>query len=284
MIVPAPIGGALATARRALAQGPLRVAGAVMLAGLLIAAAIPGILVPHDPYEIKARDRLLPPSRAHLLGTDDMGRDILARIIHGTRVSLAAALALVALAAVVGSAVGLVAGYAGRRTDELVMRAADVFLSFPQLILAIGVVTALGRGIVNCVLALSLVWWAQYARLMRGQVLVLREKEFVVAARALGQRHRGILVRHLLPNAVAPVLVKATVDMGLAIIFLSALSFLGLGVQPPDPEWGSMIALGRKYLLNYWWYPTFPGLTIFLTVLGFNVVAEWIKEDLVGAR
>jgi peptide/nickel transport system permease protein len=284
VIAPAPIAGALATARRALARGPLRVAGVVVLAGLLIAGAIPGVLVPHDPYEINARDRLLPPSRAHLLGTDDMGRDILARIIHGTRVSVAAALALVALAAVVGSAVGLVAGYAGRRTDELVMRAADVFLSFPQLILAIGVVTALGRGIVNCVLALSLVWWAQYARLMRGQVLVLREKEFVVAARALGQRHRGILVHHLLPNAVAPVLVKATVDMGLAIIFLSALSFLGLGIQPPDPEWGSMIALGRKYLLDYWWYPTFPGLTIFLTVLGFNVVAEWIKEDLVGAR
>jgi peptide/nickel transport system permease protein len=257
------------------------VAVAVVVVGaLLLMALAPGLFTARDPNAIDFRARLQPPSLAHPLGTDENGREMWARLVHGARPTLAAALALILLAGSLGTLAGLVIGYAGRRADEALMRVTEFFLAFPQLIWALAITTVMGRGLVNCVLALAVTWWAQYARLMRAQVLVYREKEFILTARALGQHRWRILLYHLLPNCVSPVLVKATIDLSLAILLLAALSFLGVGAQPPIPEWGAMVTIGRKYLLDYWWYATFPGLAIFLAVLAFNILGERVRDVL----
>lgn len=253
-------------------------AGVILL--LATVAAAPGLFTSRDPNAIDFRARLLPPSADHPLGTDENGRDLWARVVYGTRPTLGAAGALICLAASVGSLAGLVIGYAGRRADEVLMRVTELFLAFPQVIWALAVASVMGRGLLPCVLALGVTWWAQYARLMRAQVLVYREKEFILTARALGQGYWRILLRHLLPNCLSPVLVKATIDLSLAILLLAALSFLGVGAQPPLPEWGAMVTIGRKYLLDYWWYATFPGLAIFVSVLAFNVLGERLRDVL----
>lgn len=242
--------------------------------------AAPGLFTARDPNAIEFLARLKPPSLAHPFGTDENGRDLWARVVYGTRPTLAAALSLIALAGGVGTLAGLVIGSLGRRTDELLMRVTEFFLAFPQVIWALALTSVMGRGLVNCVLALAVTWWAQYARLMRAQVLVYREREFILGTRALGQRQWKILLAHLLPNCLSPVLVKATIDIGLAILLLAALSFLGVGAQPPLPEWGAMVTIGRKYLLDYPWYATFPGLAIFLTVLAFNILGERVRDAL----
>jgi peptide/nickel transport system permease protein len=249
---------------------------------LLLAAmtAAPGLFTGHDPNAIEFLARLAPPSFAHPLGTDENGRDLWARVVYGTRPTLAAAVSLITLAAGIGSLAGLVIGSLGRRADEALMRVTEFFLAFPQIIWALALTSVFGRGLVNCVLALAVTWWAQYARLMRAQVLVYREREFIVGTRALGQRPWKILLRHLLPNCLSPVLVKATIDLSLALLLLAALSFLGVGAQPPLPEWGAMVTIGRKYLLDYPWYATFPGLAIFVTVLAFNVLGERVRDVL----
>jgi peptide/nickel transport system permease protein len=249
---------------------------------LLLAAmtAAPGLFTGRDPNAIEFLARLASPSLAHPLGTDENGRDLWARVVYGTRPTLAAAVSLIALAGGIGSLAGLVIGSLGRRADEALMRVTEFFLAFPQIIWALALTSVFGRGLVNCVLALAVTWWAQYARLMRAQVLVYREREFIVGTRALGQRPWKILLRHLLPNCVSPVLVKATIDISLAILLLAALSFLGVGAQPPLPEWGAMVTIGRKYLLDYPWYATFPGLAIFVTVLAFNVLGERVRDVL----
>jgi peptide/nickel transport system permease protein len=200
--------------------------------------------------------------------------------VYGARPTLTAAIALIGLSLVAGSLAGLVIGASGWRMDEVLMRVTEFFLAFPQIVWALALTSVLGRGLVNCVLALAVTWWAQYARLMRAQVLAVREREFVLASRALGQRERWILLRHLLPNCFSPVLVKATIDVSLAILLLAALSFLGVGAQPPQPEWGAMVTIGRKYLLDYPWYATFPGLAIFVVVLAFNVLGERLRDVL----
>jgi len=194
--------------------------------------------------------------------------------------ALAAAVSLIGLSLVAGSLAGLVIGAAGRRTDEALMRVTELFLALPQIVWALALTSVMGRGLANCVLALAITWWAQYARLMRAQVLGVRHREFVTASRALGQREWRILLRHLLPNCFSPVLVKATIDVSLAILLLAALSFLGVGAQPPLPEWGAMVTIGRKYLLDYPWYATFPGLAIFITVLGFNLFGDGLRDAL----
>jgi peptide/nickel transport system permease protein len=249
---------------------------------VLLAAmtAAPGVFTRRDPNAIAFVARLQPPSLAHPFGTDENGRDVWARVVHGTRPTLLAALSLIALAGAAGTLVGLVVGAAGRRVDEILMRVTEFFLAFPQLIWALALTSVLGRGLVNCVLALAITWWAQYARLMRAQVHVYREREFIVSTRALGQRGWKILLRHLLPNCISPVLVKATIDLSLAILLLAALSFLGVGAQPPLPEWGAMVTIGRKYLLDYPWYATFPGLAIFVSVLAFNILGERVRDAL----
>jgi peptide/nickel transport system permease protein len=257
----------------------------VLLATAVLAIAAlmtlaPELFTRRDPNAIAYLERLKPPGLAHPLGTDENGRDVWARIVHGARPTLAAAVSLIGLSLVAGSLAGLVIGASGRRTDEALMRVTELFLALPQIVWALALTSVMGRGLVNCVLALAVTWWAQYARLMRAQVLGVRHREFVVASRALGQREWRILLRHLLPNCFSPVLVKATIDVSLAILLLAALSFLGVGAQPPLPEWGAMVTIGRKYLLDYPWYATFPGLAIFVVVLAFNILGERLRDVL----
>ena len=265
---------------RILRGGPFVVASALVLLVLLAMMIAPSVFTRRDPNAIEFLSRLRPPSLAHPFGTDENGRDLWARVVYGARPTLAAAVSLIVVAATLGSLVGLLIGAAGRAADEWLMRVTELFLAFPQIVWALAFATVAGRGLVSCVVALAITWWAQYARLMRGQVLVYREREFILTARALGQRPWRILLFHLLPNCLSPVLVKATIDVSLAILLLAALSFLGVGAQPPLPEWGAMVTIGRKYLLDYPWYATFPGLAIFVTVLSFNVLGERVRDVL----
>ena len=266
--------------RRLLGGGPsvLGAAAVLVVAGVMTLA--PQLFTSRDPNAIVFMERLTAPSLAHPFGTDENGRDLWARVVYGAQPTLTAAVALILISLVVGSLAGLVIGYAGRRADEVLMRVTEFFLAFPQIVWALAIASVIGRGLVVCVLALSLTWWAQYARLMRAQVLVYKEREFILASRALGQRAWWILLRHLLPNCFSPVLVKATIDVSLAILLLAALSFLGVGAQPPMPEWGAMVTIGRKYLLDYPWYATFPGLAIFVVVLAFNILGERVRDAL----
>jgi peptide/nickel transport system permease protein len=262
-------------------RGGLFVFGATGVVAVALAMTlVPQLFTERDPNGITYLERLKPPGLVHPLGTDENGRDVWARVVYGARPTLTAAVALIGLSLVLGSLAGLVIGASGRRTDEALMRVTEFFLAFPQIIWALALTSVLGRGLVNCVLALAVTWWAQYARLMRAQVLAVRRREFVLAARALGQREWWILLRHLLPNCFSPVLVKATIDISLAILLLAALSFLGVGAQPPLSEWGAMVTIGRKYLLDYPWYATFPGLAIFVVVLAFNVLGERLRDVL----
>lgn len=265
---------------RYLRGSPAVVAAALVVLALALMAIAPGLFTARDPNAIRFLERLRPPSLAHPLGTDENGRDLWARVVYGARPTLGAGLALILLAGSVGTLAGLVIGSLGQRADEALMRVTEFFLAFPQVIWALAITSVVGRGLVPCVLALSVTWWAQYARLMRAQVLVYREREFILAARTLGQSPGRILLYHLLPNCFSPVLVKATIDLALAILLLAALSFLGVGAQPPLAEWGAMVTIGRKYLLDYWWYATFPGLAIFVAVLAFNILGERIRDVL----
>jgi len=265
---------------RLLRGGPSVLGAAAILVVAVGMTLAPQLFASRDPNAIVFIERLQPPSLAHPLGTDENGRDLWARVVYGARPTLTAAVALILISLAVGSLAGLVIGYAGRRADEVLMRVTEFFLAFPQIVWALAIASVIGRGLVVCVLALSLTWWAQYARLMRAQVLVYKEREFILASRALGQRAWWILLRHLLPNCFSPVLVKATIDVSLAILLLAALSFLGVGAQPPMPEWGAMVTIGRKYLLDYPWYATFPGLAIFVVVLAFNILGERVRDAL----
>jgi peptide/nickel transport system permease protein len=265
---------------RLLPGGPSVLGAAAILVVAVGMTLAPQLFTGRDPNAIVFIERLQPPSLAHPLGTDENGRDLWARVVYGARPTLTAAVALILISLAVGSLAGLVIGYAGRRADEVLMRVTEFFLAFPQIVWALAIASVIGRGLVVCVLALSLTWWAQYARLMRAQVLVYKEREFILASRALGQRAWWILLRHLLPNCFSPVLVKATIDVSLAILLLAALSFLGVGAQPPMPEWGAMVTIGRKYLLDYPWYATFPGLAIFVVVLAFNILGERVRDAL----
>lgn len=223
-------------------------------------------------------ERLQPPGGKHILGTDHMGRDILSRIIYGSRTSLLVGITVVIFSSLIGVTVGIVAGYFGGIVDNLLMRFTDIFLAFPPLLLALLIASTLGKGLGNAILALVITWWPWYARLSRSQVLSVKTLAYVEAARSAGVSSFMIMVRHILPNCVTPVLVQATMDMGSAILEAAALSFLGLGVQPPAPDWGLMISEGKNYFLNYWWVPTFPGLFIFLLVMSFNLLGDVLRE------
>jgi len=251
---------------------------AVVILLLLVVSAEPRWFTSRDPYRLDSVNRLLPPSVTYPLGTDEMGRDIYTRIVHGARLTLGAAVLAVVLASLVGGVIGLGAGYVGGWFDEVVMRTTDVVLAFPPLVLALAIGAALGQSLMNSVLGLAGIWWAQYARLVRSRALEIKAREYVLGARATGGSHARILVRHVAPNTAAPLTVKASIDMGLVVIMLSALSFMGLGAKPPIPEWGAMITTGRRYLLDYWWVPTFPGFAIFVSVLAFNVLGDWIRD------
>ncbi|HEU5191070.1 MAG TPA: ABC transporter permease [Methylomirabilota bacterium] len=252
---------------------------AVLLAALVVAIFAPTIS-PHDPLKQDLGHTLAPPSRAHLLGTDNVGRDVLARMIWGTRVSLVAGFVSVAIAMTVGGVLGLVAGYAGGRADGLVMRCMDAVLSFPPLVLALALGAVLGAGLTGVVIALGVVYTPTFARLMRGQVLSITAREYVHAARALGATGWRIAVTHVLPNALAPIVVQASLSVAFAILAEASLSFLGLGIQPPAASWGSMINAGRGYLQQAPWIAFGPGAALFLTVVGLNFVGDAVRDAL----
>ena len=243
-------------------------------------------LAPWDPGKQMLLKRLRPPMwqerglREHPLGTDHLGRDILSRILYGGRISLGVGLTAVTLSALIGVSFGLVAGFFGGRADALIMRIVDVFLAIPYILLAMGVVFALGASLLNVILVMGATRWVQFARIVRGDVLSLREREFVAGARARGNRSLRLLLRHVLPNALTPIIVVATLELAFMIIYESALSFLGLGVQPPTPTWGWMLADGRNYVATAWWLATLPGLAIMLTVLAVNLLGDWLRDTL----
>jgi peptide/nickel transport system permease protein len=259
--------------------------GVVVLIVLVTALGAPWVS-PFDPIEQDIGERLKPPGwrdqagRAHLLGTDHLGRDILARIVHGARPALLVGAAAVAISGVLGMIAGLLAGYFGGRVDDVLMRLADIQLAFPFILLAIAVIGVLGPSLTTIICVIGVSSWVVYARIVRAAALSLREREFVQAAQALGGGDGRILVRHILPNVFTPWLVVATLDMARVIVIESALSFLGLGVQPPAPTWGGMLADGRVYISTAWWLATFPGLAILVTVLGINLFGDGLRDTL----
>jgi peptide/nickel transport system permease protein len=252
---------------------------AVTLAALIVALLAP-VLSPYDPLKQDLGNTLAKPGRAHLLGTDNVGRDVLARVIWGTRVSLVAGLGSVAIALVAGSLLGLLAGYAGGRADGLVMRLMDAVLSFPPLVLALALGAVLGAGLTGVVIALGVVYTPTFARLMRGQVLTITGREYVEAARALGSPSWRIAWRHVLPNATAPIVIQGSLSIAFAILAEASLSFLGLGIQPPGASWGSMINAGRGYLQQAPWIVFGPGAALFVTVVGLNFVGDALRDAL----
>jgi len=260
--------------------------GGVFVALLIVTALAAPLIAPYDPIRQSLRARLAAPTlaaadgRTHLLGTDHLGRDLLARVIYGARPALMVGFAAVAISGVLGMMVGLVSGYFGGRIDDVFMRLADIQLAFPFILLAIAVIGVLGPSLPVIIVVIGVSSWVVYARVVRGAVLSLREREFVQAAHALGSRDGRVLLRHILPNAFTPWLVVATLDMARVIVIESALSFLGLGVQPPTPTWGGMLADGRVYISTAWWLATFPGLAILVTVLGINLFGDGLRDTL----
>jgi len=290
----APEVGALPRPERA--RGVRALAGAGRQVGLGAAVAVLVLFVaaavlapwiaPHDPLGQDTRASLTPPawspggSRAHPLGTDLLGRDVLSRIIHGARVSLIVGVLSVAATLAMGVVLGLAAGYYGGVLDDVLMRLADVQLSIPMMVFAVAIMAVLGASLFNLVLVLAITGWVLFSRVTRGIVLSLREWEFVKATQALGSSDRRIVLRHLLPHLVSPLVALATLEVGRRIVFEASLSFLGLGVKPPTPSWGSMLSDGREYLLVAWWPSTFPGLAITAVVLALNLLGDWLRDRL----
>jgi peptide/nickel transport system permease protein len=263
---------------------PLVVCSGLILLGLVVTAVFAPHVAPHNPTRERLIDRLLPPAWAedgdwrYVLGTDHLGRDLLSRIIYGSRVSLVVGFAAVIIGGALGTALGVIAGFFGGSSDEIIMALADMQLAFPTILLAIAIIAVLGPSFSNLVLVIGISGWVTYARVARGQVLSLREKEFVEAIRAQGGSWLRIIWRHILPNTLAPLIVVATLDLARTIILESTLSFLALGVQPPTPSWGGMLSDGREYLLSAWWIATFPGVALMLTALSFNRLGDWLRD------
>jgi peptide/nickel transport system permease protein len=249
---------------------------------LVVVLALAGsILAPYDPMKITMSERFTAPSTSHWMGTDNLGRDLTSRVMSGTGMALQSCLIILLSALLIGTLVGMVSGYYGGAVDEILMRVTDVFIAFPGLVLALAICAALGPSLAHAMIAIAAVWWPSYARLVRGQVLGMKQAEYVQAVRALGASDARILLGHVLPNILVPLVIQVTLDLGPALVTTSTLSFIGMGAQPPAPEWGSMVSQGRKYLLDYWWMSTFPGAAIFLTVLIFNSLGESIRKALV---
>jgi peptide/nickel transport system permease protein len=238
----------------------------------------PFSLAPHDPVNQNIAVRLHPPSAEYPLGTDPLGRDILSRLLVGARISLQISIIVVVISFGIGTAVGVTAGYAGGWVDEALMRFVDVLLAFPGIILALVIAGILGPSLTNIMIALAIVGWTQYARVVRGSVLSVKEQDFVKASELMGVSRPRLVVRHLVPNVISPVIVLATMDMATVVLATAGLSFLGLGAQPPTPEWGTMLSEGRNYLRNAWWVANFPGFAIMLTVLAFNILGDSLRD------
>ncbi|WP_018465057.1 ABC transporter permease [Calidithermus timidus] len=260
-------------------RNPGGLLGLALLVLLLLTALLAPLIAP-DPIEQNILQRLSPPSSAHLLGTDQLGRDVWARVAHGAVISLKVGFGVVLLSVLIGVAIGLMAGSLGGVWDNLLMRLTDIFFAFPSLILAMAIAAALGPNLSNTILAVALVSWPVYARLVRANVLALREREFVEAARALGVPQWRLMLRHLLPNTLTPVFVQASFDVGGAILTAAGLSFVGFGAQPPIPEWGAMVSETRSYIAEAFWAPTAPAVAILLTVLAFNLLGDALRDVL----
>jgi peptide/nickel transport system permease protein len=257
--------------------------GLLIVAIFLIVAAIGPWIVPFPEDaagSINLDIKLKPPDSTHWFGTDEVGNDVFTRVILGTRVTLQIACIVTGVAMLIGVPLGMIAGLLGGWVQEIIMRITDIFLSIPGLVLAIAIVGALGPGIVNAMLALSLVWWPGYVRLVQAKTLALKNEIYVEAARSIGSSKMRIVFIHILPNCTSPIIIKASMDMGMAILGAASLGFLGLGAQPPYPEWGAMISVARTYLPDWWWYSFFPGMAISLTVLGFNLLGDGLRDVL----
>jgi peptide/nickel transport system permease protein len=266
---------------RTFAANRLAVAGLLIVVALVLVAIFADRLAPYSPYigDLRAT-RLLPPSAAHWFGTDDQGRDILSRVIFGTRITLVVVVLVALLAAPIGLAVGTVAGYAGGLVDATLMRITDIFLAFPRLILALAFVAALGPGIENAVIAIAITSWPPYARIARAETLTIRQTEYIAAVQLIGASPWRIVLRHIMPLCVSSVIVRVTLDMAGIILTAAGLGFLGLGAQPPTPEWGAMIANGRLYVLDQWWVAAAPGAAIFVVSLAFNLLGDGLRDAL----
>lgn len=261
-------------------NNPLMEVGLAIVIALILMAIFASLISPYDPFKINPPERLKPPSSIHLLGTDVAGRDIFSRIVYGSRITLQIGITVLVLALFIGYIVGVLAGFFGGAVDEIFMRLTDIFMSFPYLILAMGLTVALGPNLQNAMLAMAIVWWPTYARLVRSEVLRLRGRTFIYASKGLGATNLFIIMRHIIPNTWMPVVVQASLDFGRVIMYAASLSFIGLGAQPPTPEWGAMISDGRSFLEQAWWYPTFPGLAIMVTIFGFNLMGDGLRDIL----
>jgi peptide/nickel transport system permease protein len=265
---------------RLLRQNPSAVAGFIIIALMVLMALCASFLSPYDPIRLSLKDRLSPPSLIHLFGTDELGRDILSRIMYGSRISLRIGVFVILIAGGIGSVVGAISGYLGKKIDNLIMRVMDVLLSFPPLVLALALAAALGPSLNNAILAVAFVMIPKFARLVRGEALAVKEKQFIAAARASGAKSLWIVLHHILPNCFSSVIILGTLILGETILIAASLSFIGLGAQPPTPEWGAMVSVGRKFLMDQWWYATFPGLFILITVIGFNIFGDALRDIL----
>lgn len=262
-------------------SNPLSMLGLLLLLFLLGTAVLAPYIVPFPEDaagNMRALDRLKPPAEPYYFGTDNVGRDIFSRVLMGTGLALQVGAVIIGLASAIGVSIGLVSGYFGGGIDDVLMRVTDIFLTVPALVLAIAVTAALGKGIVNVMIGISLVWWPGFARLTRSLVLSLREEDYVEAARSTGVQQARILLRHILPNILSPIIVKMSTDFGFAVLTAAALGFIGLGAQPPTPEWGAMINDGRDYFPEDWWVSTFPGMAIFLMVFSWNLLGDGIRD------
>jgi peptide/nickel transport system permease protein len=256
----------------------LTLAGGCIVALCIVVALVGPLIVSQNPLAQDLGQRLSAPSQGHLFGTDSLGRDIFTRVIYGTRISVIAGATVVTAATIVGLAAGMLAGWKGGWWDETLMRITDMFLAFPSLILAMAISAILRPNLTNALLAITVTSWPVYARIARAQVLSLRAREYVEAARAEGATDTAILARHLVPNAIAPILVQATLDVGNIILTTAGLSFIGFGAQPPTPEWGLMVSEGRRFLMEQWWIATFPAIAILFLVLGFNLFGDGVRD------
>ena len=262
----------------AVKRSPLTLLGFSLILALIFVAIFAPTIAPYDPIAMSLSNRLAPPSMSHLLGTDELGRDILSRIIYGTGVALKIMIIVLLIDLPLGLFLGIVAGYFGGWIDEITMRMADIFMAFPRLILAMAIGAALGPSLVNTMIAIAITMWPTYARLARGETLSIKERAFIEAEKALGTSKAKILFSSILPLCSSTTIVRATLDMGDVIRIAAGMSFLGLGAQPPIPEWGLMVSTGRSFLVTQWWVPTFPGFAILFAVLGFNLLGDGIRD------
>lgn len=261
-----------------LLRNRLAFSGAVIVGVLVIMAVFAPFIAPFNPFDINVQDALLAPCKTHIFGTDHLGRDLFSRIVFGTRISLSIGFVAVGISLLIGIVIGSAAGYYGRKTDRILMRFVDIMLCFPSFFLILAVVAMLEPGIINIMAVIGITSWMGVARLIRAEILSLKEREFILASKAIGAGDLRIIVKHLIPNAIAPVLVSAVLGVAAAVLLESSLSFLGLGVQPPVPSWGNILMEGKASLGVCWWLMLFPGLFILITVLGYNLLGEGLRE------